>query len=92
MIQKQFNENISENLIQNWKEDCVNSEEKAKAKFSLKEKWFKENWTFEHQYKQEEDNKHKPNNNKKEKDKEQINKGDPFHQTFLILKEEKVKT
>ena len=55
----------------------------------MKEKWFKENWTFEHQYKQEEDNKHKPNNNKKEKDKEQNQQRRPLPSDFFNLKRRK---
>ena len=84
IIQRQFNESISENLIQSWKDECVALEQKAKTKFTLKEKWFKENWTFEHQYKQEEDNKPKPNN-KKDKEKVQYQQRKPPPTDFFNL-------
>ena len=48
----QDKEDMAENLIQEWKKACKVAKEKSKAKFSPKEKRFRENWTFEYPFKQ----------------------------------------
>ena len=39
---------IAVNLIQQRKKECQVAEERTKARFTRKEKWFKENWNFEY--------------------------------------------
>ena len=47
-IQNTCPENVSSILIKQWKKETTNDERKAREKFTLKESWFKENWSFEH--------------------------------------------
>ena len=50
-------EDIAVNLMQQWKKKCQAAEERTKAKFTQKEKWFKENWNFEYKQRINEENK-----------------------------------
>ena len=45
-IRNQHTEDIAVNLIQQWKKKCQAAEERTKAIFNQKEKWFKEDWNF----------------------------------------------
>ena len=56
-IRNQHTEDIAVNLIQQWKKECQAAEERTKATFKRKEKWFKENWNFEYKPKVDEKNK-----------------------------------
>ena len=56
-IRNQHTDDIAVNLIQQWKKECQAAEERAKARFKQKEKWFKENWNFEYKPKIDEENK-----------------------------------
>ena len=56
-IRNQHTEDIAVNLIQQWKKECQAAEERAKARFKQKEKWFKENWNFEYKPRIDEENK-----------------------------------
>ena len=47
-IRNQHTKDIAVNLIQQWKKECQVAEERTKARFTQKEKWFKENWNFEY--------------------------------------------
>ena len=49
--------NTTVNLIQQWKKECQTAEERTKARFKQKEKWFKENWNFECKSRIDEENK-----------------------------------
>ena len=56
-IRNQHTDDIAVNLIQQWKKECQAAEERAKARFKQKEKWFKENWNFEYKPRIDEENK-----------------------------------
>ena len=56
-IRNQHTEDIAVNLIQQWKKECQAAEERTKARFKQKEKWFKENWNFEYKSRIDEENK-----------------------------------
>ena len=58
-IRNQHTEDVAVNLIQQWKKECQAAEERTKARFKQKEKWFKENWNFE--YKSRIDEEYKTN-------------------------------
>ena len=56
-IRNQHTEDIAVNLIQQWKKECQVAEERTKARFTQKEKWFKENWNFEYKPRTDDENK-----------------------------------
>ena len=47
-IRNQHREGIAVNLIQQWKKEYQAAEERTKARFKQKGKWFKENQSFEY--------------------------------------------
>ena len=49
-IRNQHTEGIAVNLIQQWKKECQAAEERTKARFKQKEKWFKGNWNLQQTY------------------------------------------
>ena len=55
-IRNQHTEDIAVNLIQQWKKECQVAEERAKARFTQKEKWFRENWNFEYKPRTDDEN------------------------------------
>ena len=56
-IRNQHTEDIAVNLIQQWKKECQMAEERTKARFTQKEKWFKENWNLEYKPRTDDENK-----------------------------------
>ena len=56
-IRNQHTEDISVNLIQQWRKECQAVDERTKTRFTQKEKWFKENWNFEYKPRIDEENK-----------------------------------
>ena len=56
-IRKQHTEDIVVNLIKKWKKECQVAEERTKARFKQKQKWFKENWNYEYKPRIDEENK-----------------------------------
>ena len=58
-IRNQHTGDTAVNLIQKWKKECQAAEKITRARFTKKEKWFKENWIFE--YKPRIDNENKTN-------------------------------
>ena len=56
-MRNQHTENNAVNLIQQWKKECKAAEERTNARFTQKEKWFKENWNFEYKSRVDEENK-----------------------------------
>ena len=56
-IRNQHREDIAVNLIQQWKKECQVAEKRTKARFTQKEKWFKENWNFEYKPRIDDENK-----------------------------------
>ena len=56
-IRNQHTEDITVNLIQQLKKECQVAEERIKARFTQKEKWFKENWNFEYKPRTDDENK-----------------------------------
>ena len=56
-IRNQHTEDIAVNLIQQRKKECQVAEERTKARFTQKEKWFKENWNFEYKPRNDDENK-----------------------------------
>ena len=56
-IRNQHTEDIAVNLIQQRKKECQVAEERTKARFTQKEKWFKENWNFEYKPRIDDENK-----------------------------------
>ena len=49
-IRNQHTEDIAVNLVQHWKKESQAAEERTKARFKQKEKWFKENWNLQQIY------------------------------------------
>ena len=58
-IRNQHTEDIVVNLIKKLKKECQVAEERTKARFKQKQKWFKENWNFEYKPRIDEENKTK---------------------------------
>ena len=56
-IRNQRRDDIAVHLIQQWKKECQAAEERTKARFTQKEKWFKENWNFEYKARIDDENK-----------------------------------
>ena len=56
-IRNQHKEDISVNLIQQWRKECQAVDERTKTRFTQKEKWFKENWNFEYKPRIDDENK-----------------------------------
>ena len=56
-IRNQHTEDIVVNLIKKLKKECQVAEERTKARFKQKQKWFKENWNFEYKPRIDEENK-----------------------------------
>ena len=56
-IRNQRRDDIAVHLIQQWKKVCQAAEERTKARFTQKEKWFKENWNFEYKARIDDENK-----------------------------------
>ena len=56
-MRNQHTQNNAVNLIQQWKKECKAAQERTNARFTQKEKWFKENWNFEYKSRVDEENK-----------------------------------